>query len=96
MKTQITPDSVRLWLSASDTSSWAHRPGQHWPCSEIRGRRLFAAFDRNGLYDMSIDGKSVDVDATEFNAITSDFLRGKLPRNHPAYPVAVGQYQPAN
>ena len=95
MKIIIHPSCVKLWLSANDTCSWAHRPGQHWPCSQLRGRRVFAEFDRNGLVDLAINGKSTDCDANELNAITSDHLRAKLPKDHPAYFVAVGQFAPS-
>jgi len=68
---------VNLWLSARDTYEWAHKSGAAWPCSQISGRRLFAAFERNGdLVDVSIDGGrgKQNVDGNEFNAITADFL----------------------
>jgi hypothetical protein len=93
MRTQINASSVKLWLSSSDTYAWAHRTGAAWPCSQLAGRRVFAEFDSNGLCDLAIDGKSdEDCDANEFNAITSDHLASKLPRDHPAYFVAVGQF----
>lgn len=67
---------VKLWLSASDTYEWAHRPGASWPCSTLSGKRLFAEFDSRGdLVDMAINGRSTDCDANEFNAITSDYLK---------------------
>ncbi len=92
MKTQIAETSVKVWISARETSAWAWRPGKRWPCSFLAGSRLFAEFDRNGLVDMQIDSGRGDQDcpADEFNALTSDFLRDKLPKTHPAYPVAVG------
>jgi hypothetical protein len=94
MRTIITPHSVKLWLSANDTYNWAHRTGNAWPGSDLSGRRLFAEFDGNGLCDLAIDGRSdVDVDVNELNACTSDHLARKLPNDHPAYDVAVGQFQ---
>jgi len=92
MRTKIGPSSVKLWLSAFDTESWADRPGSRWPCSQLSGRRVFAEFDSNGLVDLSIDGKTRDVDSSELNAITSDYLRDVLPENHVAWFVAVGQF----
>lgn len=92
MRTIITPHCVKLWLSARDTSEWANRPGESWPGSQLAGRRVFAEFDRNGLCDLAIDGRSQDCDAGEFNAITSDFLRDKLPENHALHFVTVGQF----
>lgn len=93
MQTKIHESSVAIWLSANDTYQWAHRPGSSWPCSQLSGHRVFAAFDSNGLYDMAIDGKSRDCDASEFNACLSDHLRRKLPPSHPAYFVAIGQFR---
>ena len=92
MRVIITPHCVKLWLSARETCDWANRPGERWPCSQLAGRRLFAEFDRNGLCDLAIDGRSDDCDCNEFNAITSDFLRTKLPQDHALYFVAVGQF----
>lgn len=92
MKLTIHPSCVKLWLSARDTYEWAHRPGESWPCSTLSNKRLFAEFDRNGLVDLVINGRSTDCDVTELNAITSDFLRDKLPADHPAYDVSVGQF----
>ena len=77
MRIKRSQYGVNLWLSARDTYEWARKPGAAWPCSQISGRRLFAAFERNGdLVDVSIDGGrgEQDVDANEFNAITADFL----------------------
>lgn len=92
MRIKVNPDSVQLWLSSTDTYLWARRDGAAWPGSQLSGCRVFAEFDSNGLLDMSIDGESRDCDANEFNAITSDHLRGKVPADHPAYFVAVGQF----
>lgn len=75
MRVKETPSSLKLWLSAHDTYNWAHRAGASWPCSELSGHRVFAEFDANGdLVDMAIDGRTLDCDANEFNACTSDFL----------------------
>ena len=84
-------ESVLLWLSASDTSNWASR----WPCSCLRGKRLFAAFDENGLYDVAVNGGRGEQDCPgdEFNAITADFIKTRLPKEHPCYFVTVGQFK---
>ena len=67
---------TQLWLSANNTYDWAHKSGAIWPCSTLSGHRLYAQFDSYGdLIDMTIDGKSKDCPADEFNAITSDFLK---------------------
>lgn len=92
MRIQINETSVALWISAQETSDWANgsiwggsKEGwiKHgsWPCSQLRGRRVFAAFDRNGLCDMAINGNSqTDCDSTEFSACCADYLALKLPR----------------
>lgn len=94
MRIQINDNSVKLWLSENDTYNWAHKSGASWPVSELSGHRLFAEFDSNGLLDVAIDGRMGDVSADEFNAMTSDFLKYKLPKDHPAYAVSVGQFFP--
>ena len=83
MRTQVTDTGVKLWLSANDTYNWATRPRATWPCSELAGKRLFAEFDRGGLIDLAIDGRTGDCPAHELTAIVSDHLRGKLPTGHP-------------
>lgn len=94
MRTHITPDQITLWLSKRDTYDWAHRANASWPCSTIAGKSLCASFDDNGLYNITINGRDTgEVDGHEFNAITSDFLRAKLPEAHPLYFVTVGQFQ---
>ncbi len=94
MKVQISTDKVKLWLSANDTRKWANRPGATWPCSRLSGKKLFAEFDTNGLLDYLVNGRfDREVLANEFNAITSDFLKLKLPEDHPCYFVVVGQHQ---
>ena len=92
MRIQIHETSVNLWLSANDTYNWAHKPQASWPCSQLSDNRVFAAFDRNGLCDFTLDGKSADVDATELSACCADYLQGKLPKEHPCYDVACGQF----
>lgn len=94
MKTQIDSRTAKLWLSASDTSDWADKPGASWPCSELSGRRLFAEFDRNGLLDLAIDGGrgSQDCAGNELSAICADHLRAVLPPSHPAFEVAMRQF----
>jgi len=90
----INADSVCLWASTRDTYDWATKTGAAWPCSTLSDRRIFAAFDSNGLYDIAIDGKddTSDFDVCEFNALCADLLAEKLPKDHPAYLVAVGQF----
>ncbi len=90
MKTAINAHGVTLWLSERDTYSW----GRRWPCSTLSDKRVRASFDTNGLFDLAINGSTdVDVDINEFNAITSDFLRQKLPKDHACYFVCVGQFE---
>ena len=89
-RVKITDNAIKLWISANDTHNWARR----WPCSFLAGKRLFAEFDSHGLVDMDINGGRGDQDcpADEFNAITSDALQDKVPKDHPVYLVNVGQF----
>ena len=75
MRKQTNGNNVKLWLSGNDTWDWAHRPGESWPCSHLAGRRLFAEFQNGDLIDYRISGPNIGCDATEFNAITSDYLK---------------------
>jgi len=78
--------SLKVWLSANDTYLWATRPGASWPCSELRGRRVFAEFDATGdLIDLAIDGGRGEQDCSsdEFNACLTDHIASRYP-NHPA------------
>lgn len=90
MRTVIGLESVAVWIDARETSDWARR----WPCSTLRGKRVRAEFDTNGLLDYAVDGRmGEDLDSHEFNALTSDFLARKLPTSHPCYFVTVGQFR---
>ncbi len=93
MRCKIHPDCVKVWITAGETWAWAHRPGDSWPGSDLAGRRVFAEFDRNGIVDLAVDGSSEwDGTATELSACCSDHLAKRLPKAHPAYFVAVGQF----
>lgn len=96
MRLQDNGTSIAVWISANDTREWANRPSDMWPCSTLAGKRLFAAFDSNGLYDVRVDGDWDDypdeVDGHEFNAIVCDMLRDRLSPEHPCYYVCVGQF----
>lgn len=95
MRTQIFQSGFNLWLSANDTYQWANRPNCRWPCSFLSNKRCFISFDPNGLCDFTINGGrgEQDCDGNELSAIVSDFMKGKLPKDHVSYDVAVGQFQ---
>ena len=96
----ITPTNVVLKVSASETAAWAGDllPRKHgaWPCSSLAGHRLVAEFNRGGLLDLRVDGREdsedLDLDGRELSALCADFLRGRLSPEHPAYEIAVGQF----
>ena len=72
-------DNYALWLSARETDDWRRRPGASWPCSTIRGRRLYVGVDSAGIYDMSVGGDmNADIDGAELDAIVSDHLPADL------------------
>ena len=61
-RVQASEHQVCVWVSSDETRRWAD--GQEpssgcWPCSELSGRCVFAAFDSNGIYDLEIDGVPV-------------------------------------
>jgi len=83
---QLPGDVLNVRLSAEDTHAWATRPGAAWPCSELRGRRMFAQFDGNGdLIDLCIDGGRWDQEccSNEFSACLTDHIASRFP-DHPA------------
>jgi hypothetical protein len=95
MRVRIREHEITLSASADDTFQWAHRPLRRWPCSALSGHRFVATFDRNGLCDLTLDGRhdgGPEVMADELSAICADLLRERLPQDHPAWPVAVGQF----
>lgn len=92
MRFYIAPFIVSLELTPEDTYAWAHRDGHAWPASELSGKRLYVSFDANGLCQIQIDDKDGDCSVNELNAITSDYLKSRLPKDHPAYFVTVGQF----
>ena len=87
-------NAFALQLSARETYAWAHRAGSAWPCSFLSGRRLAVEFDRNGLFDLSIDGWRGDQDCPgdELSAIVADHVQRKMHASHPCWFVAVGQF----
>ena len=92
MRVKIQDDSVAVWFSENDTYTWAHIP-KYWPCSTLSGKRLVVEYDRNGLCDLRVNGKSdVDVSSDELNALVCHFMRSRLPKYHPCYFVIVGQF----
>lgn len=93
---RLTDDGTAftVWISASETYSWAHRSGSAWPCSQLAGHRVRATFDTNGLLDYAVDGRyHDDLDCNEFNALIADHVADRLPTNHPCYFVTVGQFR---
>jgi hypothetical protein len=102
MRVVTTGSTIRIWASADDTHLWANRPGSRWPCSTLAGHRFFAEFDSNGLLDLTVDGRDADaapeVDGHELSCCCADLigaaLRGvKAGEDHPAWFVAVGQFE---
>ena len=85
MRVRHGAGGTQLWLSADDTYRWAHRPGAHWPGSDLSGHRVYVELDRNGdLLDVTVDGKygdpqtgmhgRVDVSANELDALIEDAI----------------------
>lgn len=89
----ISDHGLTLWASKRATANWANKPGAIWPCSTLAGRRLKVEFDRNGICDMSLNGRYADsgapVDASELNAFVWDMVSDVLPEEHPARDVLI-------
>lgn len=84
-----SPHFTKVWISARETYDWAHgfpvrgftRSGLRWPCSTLSGRRIFAEFDALGnLIELSVDGKSFDADAQEFDALIESAIGDAHPK----------------
>ena len=74
MRKQGNKGDCVIWLSARDTSDWASRPGESWPCSTLAGHRLCATVQGDDLVDLTIDGRyDLDCDGHELDAILADF-----------------------
>lgn len=78
MRIKRHDNSYVMWLSADDTYKWAHRPNNRWPCSTMSGKRFVICVNSNGLYDLTMNGKSInnniDIDGTELDACVSSHL----------------------
>jgi len=102
MRISIQDASFTIWLSASDTWTWAngyrsrsegHDP-ECWPCSTIEDKRIRASFDDNGIVDLTVNGRDDDdIDGSELSCCVADHAASKLSSDHPAYDVAVGQFR---
>ena len=89
-------DSFTIYVSKLETGDGADGwyGNGRWPCSNLAGKRLAATFDTNGLLDLTVGGRDApqDLDANELNACVAYFAGQKLPKDHPCYFVAVGQF----
>ena len=86
MRQTRTEHGTVLFLSGEDTWNWAdgYTPDgfqkKHdgaWPCSQLRGKRVKAEFDRKGnLVDLTVNGRSApdDLSCDELNAIVEDAI----------------------
>ena len=72
-------DGYRMALSTDDTYRWARRPGAAWLGSTLSGERCALMVDRNGLCDLTVNGRDdTDVDSNELAAIVADHLPADL------------------
>lgn len=90
--------SVMLWLSKSDIRKWADS-SPRWPCSMLKGHRLLAEFDSNGLAALAIDGRdrydgNSNALRAELSAVCADLLKesGEIKPDHPVWHVVIGQF----
>ena len=91
MRIKSQPDNkgYTIWLSAHDTYDWAHKVGAAWPGSTLAHNRIMVCVDRNGLCDLTVNGKSpgehTDIDGTELSACIADHLPKHLRHLWPAW-----------
>jgi hypothetical protein len=90
----VSPSGASIDAHAGQLFAWSHRPGAAWPCSILDDLdHIAVAFDSTGLVELVTDGGYGDeLPADELSAWASDVLRDVLPKDHPAYFVAVGQF----
>lgn len=84
----IYQEAVIIEIAAEDTATWARRG---WPDAALAGHAITARCDSGGLYDYEV-GKGLSAPSDELNALTTELLHELLPREHPAYYVAAGQF----
>lgn len=101
-RVMIQAETVTIEADSAQLYDWAHRPGHLWPCSGLARIEdtLRVEFDSNGLLDLTGDGydpenedAGAEIMSDELSAWASDALRDVLPADHPAYAVAVGQFE---
>ena len=84
-------DSVSVKAGSGALYTWAHRPGNAWPCSDLAELDSFeATFDEHGLIDL--EPMDAELTAAELNAFTSDAIAAVLAESHPCHFVTVGQF----
>ena len=90
----VSPGNVSLWVSQRETRRWAQRDGSAWPCSVVAGKRLHLEFDSNGTVGTFLNcGRDQrDIPSHELSSIAFDFLKGRIPIDHPCWPVVIGQF----
>jgi len=95
-RVQLFDAGLNIWVSARETEDWADGiapfSNGRWPCSTLRGHRVFAQFDSNGLLVLTVDGRDANIDAHELNTLISCALKERLPADHPCRFVAVDQF----
>ena len=81
----VNDDTFYLSFGVTDSLEWA----KTWPGSALSGKRGYVEFDSGGLSDAALPR---DVPNAELNAFIADMVRDDLPKDHPCYYAAVGQF----
>jgi hypothetical protein len=88
MKIRRDHSGYAMWLSARDTSKWATRPNNKWPCSNLTGNRLRLYVDSNGLRIVYMNNEyvtDVTFDMNEFCSLVADHLPADLQKYWPCW-----------
>jgi hypothetical protein len=91
MKIRRDKNGYCMWLSARDTAAWATRDGNCWPLSVFAGRRLYVMAGKNGLEEITLNGREdmpqVDnkTSVDELQALVSDHLPTDLRKYWPVW-----------
>lgn len=86
MRIKEVDNGYYMYLTGHDTYNWAHREGLNWPGSVLSSRSLFVLVSKNGLLDITQNGRdAIDIPHNELIACISDHLPKKLQRFWPVW-----------
>ena len=97
MKLKNYGDTITVWITTQETTSWVKQQGIHVTPSTLKGKAIRADFGTDGLVDLAINGQSPldGYDFSEFNMMIADLLADELTERHSCYKAVTGKPQPS-